>query len=115
MQSVGAHCGKSARWVLRVRGGDAQERAALGYPWKGVFDALEAVGGSDVKVVSFSHDRATRRSRLVLEGPSFNAIDAAVTRIKKTSGSATVWSIESVDSDASKTAGLVRATLGGAW
>lgn len=93
----------------------AQERAALAYPWKSVFDALEAMGGSDVKVVSFSHDRAAGKSHVVLEGPNFGAIDAAVTRMKRASPASTEWRIESISHEQSGAANVVRANVVGGW
>ncbi len=93
----------------------ARERAALAYPWRNVFDALEAAGGSDAKVVSFSHDRQARKSHVVLEGPNFGSIDAALTRMKRASPSNAEWSIESVTHEQSGAASVVRATVVGSW
>jgi len=100
---------------LKRRELQAQERAALAYPWRGVFDALEAAGGSEVKVVTFSHDRAARKSHVVLEGPNFGSIDAALTRMKGASPANAEWSIESISHEQSGAAGVVKATVAGSW
>jgi len=100
---------------LHRREQQAQERAALAYPWKRVFDALEAAGGTDVKVVSFSHDGATGRTRVVLEAPGYNSIDAALTRMKKASPANAHWSIESVSREQPGAASAVRAVIVGSW
>jgi hypothetical protein len=92
---------------------DTQERAALAYQWKGIFDALEAVGGADVKVVSFTHDRASGKSQVVLEAPSYNSIDAALTRMKKASPANAQWSIESISREQTGGASVVRANVAG--
>jgi hypothetical protein len=93
----------------------AQERAALLYPWKGVFDALEAAGGPEVTVTSFSHDRRARKSHLVLEGPSFKSIDAALTRMKAASPAQVEWRVESVAREPSGATAVFRATVLGSW
>jgi len=92
---------------------DTQERAALAYPWKGVFGALEAVGGADVRVVSFSHDRASGKSQVVLEAPSYGSIDAALTRMKRASPANAQWSIESISREQTGGASVVRANVAG--
>ena len=93
----------------------AQERVALAYPWKSVFDALESAGGSDVKVVSFSHERAAGRSHVVLEGPNYGAIDSAVTRMKQASPANVAWRIDSLSHDRASTDNVVRAEIVGVW
>ncbi len=93
----------------------AQERAALVYPWRSIFDALEAAGESDVKVVTFSHDRVARKSHVVLEGSDFGSIDAALTRMKAASPANAEWSIESISREPSGAASVVRANLVGSW
>jgi hypothetical protein len=100
---------------LKRRESAAQERAAIAYRWKNIFDALEAAGGSEVKVVSFSHDRAAGKSHIVLEGPSFGAIDSAVARMKAASPRNAQWLIESVSHEQAAGANVVRANVVGSW
>ena len=99
---------------LKYRELRAQERTALAYPWKSVFDALEAAAGPGVKVVSFSHDRAEGKSHVILEGPNFGAIDAGLTRMKKASPAAN-WRTESIAREQSGAANVVRANVVGSW
>jgi hypothetical protein len=93
----------------------SQERAALAYPWRGVFEALEAAGGADVKVVGFSHDRMTRKSHVVLEGLTYSAVDEAVIKMKAASPAETEWSIESITREQTGAEKLVRASVVGSW
>ena len=92
-----------------------QERVALTYSWKNVFDALEAAGGPDVKVVSFSHERASGKSHVVLEGSNYGAIDDALTRMKKASPANVVWRIDSLSQDRANVVNVVRAEVSGVW
>ncbi len=93
----------------------AQEQAALAYPWKGVFDALEAAGGADAKVVSFSHDRTARKSHAVLYGPTFSEIDAALTRMRGASPANAEWTIESISNEQTGAEKAVKANVVGSW
>jgi len=93
----------------------AQERVALAYPWKSVFDALESAGGSDVKVVSFSHERASGKSHVVLEGSNYGAIDEALTRMKNASPANVVWRIDSLSQDRASVVNVVKAEVSGVW
>ena len=93
----------------------AQERAALAYSWKNVFDALEAAGGADVKVVSFSHERGSGKSHVVLEGQNYGAIDTAVTRMKQASPANVVWRIDSLSQDRAGAVNVVRADVSSTW
>jgi len=78
-----------------------------------VFDALEAAGGTDVKVVSISHERASGKSHVVLEGSNYGAIDEALTRMKKASPANVVWRID--PHDRASTDNVVRAEVSGTW
>ena len=78
-----------------------------------MFDALEAAGGVDLEVVTFSHDRAARKSHAVLEGPSFSEIDAALTRMRAASPENAEWAIESISNEQTGTEEVLRANVVG--
>jgi len=100
---------------LKRADASAQELQALQYPWRSVFEVLEAAGAADLKVVSFAHDRASGRSQIVLQAARYDSIDAALTRMKKNSPAGVQWSIESVSRESSGAAPGVRVTLIGRW
>jgi hypothetical protein len=51
----------------------------------------------------------------VLEGSSFTAIDAALTRMKRSSPPSTEWTVESLSREQAEGTGSYRATVLGRW